>query len=125
MMAQSLVGKWINKDDETGKEKALIEIFEKDGKYHGKITKLLLPEDKGKVCEKCTGSDKNKPIEGLVFLKNMKKSGEEYIDGTILDPKKGKEYSCTITFKDKNTLNVRGYLGISLLGRNQTWRRSS
>jgi uncharacterized protein (DUF2147 family) len=121
---QSLIGKWKTIDDETGKEKSVVEIYEKNGKYFGRINELLLPEDKGKNCVECKGEDKNKPIQGLTFLKEMKKDGKEYTGGTILDPKNGKSYKCTISFKDSNTLNVRGFLGISLLGRNQTWVRA-
>jgi uncharacterized protein (DUF2147 family) len=123
LTGQSLTGKWKTIDDETGKEKSIIEIYEKNGKFFGKIYELLLPEDKGKKCEKCKGEDKNKALQGLTFLKEMKKEGQEYSGGTIMDPENGKTYKCSISFKDANTLNVRGFLGISLLGRNQTWVR--
>ena len=76
------------------------------------------------VCEKCTGDKKNQPIEGMTILWDMEKDDSNtWEDGVIFDPKKGKEYSCILTLKDNNTLDVRGYVGFSLIGRTQTWYR--
>ena len=118
-------GTWINIDDETGVEKSEIELYVKDGKLYGRIKRLLLPEDQGKICEKCTGKDKNQPIEGLVIVKGLSQNGEEWTDGDIMDPANGKSYDCTIKLADANTLNVRGFLGFSFLGRTQVWKRKS
>ena len=118
-------GTWINIDDETGVEKSEIELYVKDGKLYGRIKRLLLPEDQGKICEKCTGKDKNQPIEGLVIVKGLSENGEEWTDGDIMDPANGKSYDCTINLADANTLNVRGFLGFSFLGRTQVWKRKS
>lgn len=118
-------GTWINIDDETGVEKSEIELYVKDGKLYGRIKRLLLPEDQGKICEKCTGKDKNQPIEGLVIVKGLSENGEEWTDGDIMDPANGKSYDCTIKLADANTLNVRGFLGFSFLGRTQVWKRKS
>lgn len=115
-------GKWKTIDDETGKPKSIVEIFKKsDGKYYGKIVQLLQkPENNN--CVKCTDDRKNKPLVGLEIIRGLKKDGSEFTDGTITDPKKGKTYKCTVTRND-DKLNVRGYVGISLIGRNQTWHR--
>lgn len=119
--AQSIIGRWKTIDDETGKPKSVVEIYEKDGKYYGKVVEILNPARKNAKCDKCEGADKDKPILGLVILKGLSKDGNEYTDGDILDPTKGKLYSCTIKPEGKDKLKVRGYLGVSLLGRTQTW----
>jgi len=113
-------GKWKTIDDETGKAKSIVEIWKKpDGKYYGKISQLLAKPENAN-CVACKDDRKNKPLIGLEIIRGLKKDGEEFTDGTITDPKKGKTYKCTIT-RSGDKLNVRGYLGISLLGRDQTW----
>lgn len=119
----SVQGTWVNIDDETGVEKSEITLYIENGKLYGKIERLLLPEDQGKVCEKCKGKEKNQPIEGLIIVKGLVKDGEVWTDGKILDPANGKSYDCTIKLDDSNTLNVRGYLGFSFIGRSQVWKR--
>ena len=115
-------GKWKTIDDETGKEKSVVEIFKKaDGKYYGKITQLVQkPENSN--CVKCTDDRKNKPLVGLEIIRGLKKEGDEFSGGTITDPKSGKTYKCTIT-RSGDKLNVRGYIGFSLIGRSQTWHK--
>ncbi|MCG2792997.1 MAG: DUF2147 domain-containing protein [Weeksellaceae bacterium] len=115
-------GKWKTVDDETGKAKSIVEIWKKsDGKYYGKINQLLdKPENAN--CVACKDDRKNKPLIGLEIIRGLKKEGDEFTGGTITDPKKGKTYKCTIT-RSGDKLNVRGYLGISLLGRDQTWSK--
>lgn len=119
----SVQGTWVNIDDETGVEKSEITLYVENGKLYGKIERLLLPEDQGKVCEKCKGKEKNQPIKGLIIVKGLVKDGEVWTDGKILDPANGKSYDCTIKLDDSNTLNVRGYLGFSFIGRSQVWKR--
>ena len=77
----------------------------------------------GKVCEKCSGKDKNQPIEGLIIVKGLTQDNGVWTDGDIMDPANGKSYDCTIKLDDDNTLNVRGFLGFSFLGRTQVWKR--
>ncbi|NHF60199.1 DUF2147 domain-containing protein [Flavobacteriaceae bacterium TP-CH-4] len=121
--AQDIYGEWKTIDDETGEAKSVVEIYENDGKVYGKIVELLQEEDRGRLCTKCEGDDKNKPVKGLVIMKEMKKDGDEYEDGTIFDPKKGKRYDCKIWIDDDNPdiLNVRGY--VSFFYRTQQWHR--
>ena len=119
----SIEGTWITQDDETGKKKSEVLIYKENGKLYGKITKLLLEEDQGKKCVKCKGTNKVQPIEVLVIIKALEFDDESWDDGTILDPKSGKVYDCSIGFENDNTLKVRGYLGFSLLGRTQIWLR--
>tara|TARA_B110000902_G_scaffold116057_1_gene136165 strand:- start:1735 stop:2103 length:369 start_codon:yes stop_codon:yes gene_type:complete len=119
----SVEGLWITQDDESGKQKSEVLIYKENGKLYGKIVRLLLPEDQGKICVNCKGKDKGKPIAGLVIVNNLIWEGESWEDGTILDPKSGKLYDCYITFEDNNNLKVRGFLGFSILGRTQNWIR--
>jgi uncharacterized protein (DUF2147 family) len=121
--SQSIVGNWKTIDDETGKAKSIVEIYEKSGLYFGRVIDIF---DKARLkenCVNCSGSDKDKPILGLTIIKGLKKDGQEYNSGKILDPKNGTLYKCKITLNGSDKLNVRGYLGISILGRTQTWIR--
>lgn len=115
-------GKWKTIDDETGVAKSLVEIYKKsNGQYYGKISQLLAKVE-NENCVKCSDDRKNKPLEGLEIIRGLKKSGSEFTGGTITDPKTGKTYKCTIT-RDGDKLNVRGYIGFSLIGRTQTWHK--
>jgi uncharacterized protein (DUF2147 family) len=122
----SPVGLWKNIDDVTGKPKALIRITETNGELTGKIEKLFRPanQDQNPVCEKCEGARKNQPVVGMVFMSGLKKDGNEYRGGEILDPDNGKTYKSKVTLVDGGKkLNVRGYIGVPMLGRSQTWIR--
>lgn len=121
--AQSVTGKWKTIDDETGEEKSIVEITEKDGKIYGKVVEILNPAKKDAKCQGCKGADKDKPIVGLTILKGLSKDGNEWSGGQILDPNKGKLYKCTVKLNGTDKLDVRGYVGISLIGRTQTWLR--
>ena len=121
VFGQSPVGTWKTIDDETGKEKSYVEIYEKDGKLYGKVSKILTKGKEDAKCDKCSGALKNKPIQNMVILYDLKKSGNEWTGGKILDPNSGKEYKATVKLNGKDKLDVRGYVGISLVGRTQTW----
>jgi uncharacterized protein (DUF2147 family) len=120
--AQGITGQWETFDDETNEKKALIEIYAANDKYFAKIVESYVKGSSGK-CEKCQGAKKNKPIQGLVIIENLEKDDDEYTGGIILDPENGKTYKCYVELLEKNKLKVRGYLGFSLLGRTQYWRR--
>jgi len=117
----SAVGVWKTIDDETGKEKSIIRIYERDGMLFGEVVDLLLKPD-DTLCTKCKGELHNKPVVGMTILQNMKKDGDKYSDGTILDPEKGKTYQCKL-WLEGNNLKVRGYIGF--LYRTQTWLPAS
>ena len=121
--SQTIFGKWKTIDDETGKEKGMVEIYEHKGKVYGKIIEIFEQEHRRQKCEKCEGDDKNKPILGLVIIKGLTKNEDVYDGGKIVDPKNGKKYHCKITMEGKEKLIVRGYIGIPLFGRSQTWIR--
>jgi uncharacterized protein (DUF2147 family) len=121
--AQDIFGKWRTIDDETGKAKSIVEIYESNGKVFGKIVDIVNPARKNAICNKCEGDDKGKPIVGFVLIRNLKKQGRYYEGGTIFDPNKGKEYKCRLGLLEDNTdvLQVRGY--IAFFYATQYWER--
>ncbi|MGG7034290.1 MAG: DUF2147 domain-containing protein [Flavobacterium sp.] len=121
--SQSVIGKWKTIDDETGKPKSIVEIYEKSGKIYGKVIEILTPENKNKLCKDCEGEDKGKPVLGLTIVKGLTKDGNEYSNGKILDPNNGKLYKCILALEETDKLKVRGYIGFSLIGRTQYWYR--
>ncbi len=119
--AQGPIGTWKTIDDKTSVEKSHIEIYQKDGKFHGKIIKLLDSEP-GVVCDECSGSKKDQPILGMVILEGLESHEDYWKNGTILDPENGSTYGCSIWFDDGNVeeLKVRGKHWTGLY-RTQTW----
>ena len=118
-------GLWKTIDDNTGKPRSLIRVMESNGEYSAVVEKGLLETDTGdKVCDKCTDERKGQKIIGMTIAKGLKKNGNKYDGGEILDPDNGKIYKCKMTLDESgNNLEVRGYIGISLIGRSQTWHR--
>src|SRR6267142_4147724 len=95
LAADAPTGTWKTVDEKTGKVVSEVELYDQGGKLFGKITRLTEPNDaqgKPKVCTKCPGADKDKPIVGLVILKDLSPSGDRYKGGTIMDPDDGKVY---------------------------------
>ena len=121
----SPAGTWKTIDDNTGKQKGEVTIVDSGGTFTGKVSKILVPGDENKTCTKCTDDRKDQPIKGLTILTGLKADGNNNWDGgQILDPENGKVYSAKMSLsEDGQKLNVRGFLGISLLGRTQTWIR--
>ncbi|MDC8759725.1 DUF2147 domain-containing protein [Janthinobacterium fluminis] len=122
----SPVGLWKNIDDVSGKPKALIRITESNGVLQGKLEKLFrTPEqEQNPKCGKCEGANKDQPILGLMFMWGLKKDGDEYNGGEILDPDNGKVYRSKMQLVEGGKkLQVRGYFGVPMLGRSQTWIR--
>ena len=122
----SPVGRWKTIDDDTGEEKSIIYIWQENGKLFGRIESLFLEpdEDPNPLCDKCKGDLYNKPVIGMTILNDLKQDGKEWNRGTIMDPDNGKTYKCKIeVIEDGAKLKVRGFIGISLLGRTQYWLR--
>jgi uncharacterized protein (DUF2147 family) len=123
----SAAGLWQTIDDETGKPASIVRIADDNGVLQGQVEKILREgADPDEKCEKCEGSNKGKPVVGMTILSGFKrKDGTgEYEGGTVLDPHNGKTYSGKITLTDGGQkLSLRGYIGISLIGRSQTWIR--
>lgn len=121
--SQSVFGKWRTVDDDTGKEKSVVEIYEKNWKVFGKIIEIFDPKNRDLPCKFCEGDDYNKPILGLDIIKNMEKEGDAYKEGTIIDPQDGKVYKARLKLDDKNILQVRGY--IAFFYATQYWIRET
>jgi uncharacterized protein (DUF2147 family) len=120
-------GLWKTVDDSTKKEKSLVRIVESGGVYTGRVEKVIDPDSpKDAVCKDCTDDRKDKPVVGMTIIRNMKASGDKDVfeGGDILDPNNGKVYSAKLTLVDGGKkLDVRGYIGMPMLGRTQTWQR--
>lgn len=120
------VGTWTTIDDKTQKPKSVVEIYQaKDGSLAGRVTEIL-QSDRGPnpVCDKCSGDRKDKPVKGMVILWGIRQKGDTWEGGQILDPKNGKVYSVKVTpVEGGKKLDVRGFMGFSMLGRTQTWVR--
>jgi uncharacterized protein (DUF2147 family) len=125
--ADSPVGLWRTVDDKTGKERSFIRIAESNGMFEGKVEKLLNrqpDDDPDGLCRKCEGERKDQPIVGMTILWGLKKDGDQFAGGEILDPKNGKIYRAKMKLVEGGRkLEVRGFIGVSLLGRSQTWLR--
>ena len=131
--AVSPVGRWTTFDDETGKPAAIIEIVETRAELGGSIVQIFVEpgENPNPRCTECSGERKDTPIKGMAimwgFVKLTDADGHYagYADGEILDPNNGKIYRSRIWLsEDGNVLNVRGYVGFSMFGRTQVWRRA-
>lgn len=121
-------GLWKTIDDETRQAKSLIRITEVDGVFTGTLEKLLDPKARADaVCTQCSDARKGRPIVGMQLIQGVRRDEDEknrWDGGEILDPKNGKTYRVRLTLgEDGKTLDVRGYLGVPLLGRTQTWIR--
>lgn len=120
----SPVGNWTTIDDQTGKRKARVEIRESDGELHGRIVELFDPSEPNPVCDECEGERQGQPIIGMEILWGLRRDGDAWEGGSILDPENGKTYKASARVgEDGQTLEVRGYVGVSLLGRTQIWHR--
>lgn len=122
----SPVGVWRTIDDKTGKERSIIRITEENGELQGIVEKIFDQpgDDPAHLCKECKGERKDKPIIGMAILWGLKKDGDAWTGGEILDPKNGRIYRAKVTpSADGKTLNVRGYIGMALIGRTQAWHR--
>jgi len=120
------VGLWKTIDDNTGQPRGLVRIREVNGRYEGTVEKgFPRPDEKEPPrCDKCDGARRNQPVLGMTILWGLTKQGDEYQNGEILDPESGKIYRAKMKLTDGGKkLEVRGFIGISLLGRSQIWLR--
>ena len=119
----SPVGRWKTIDDVTGKVKSIVEITEVNGTLQGKVVEIL-QSDRGPnpVCDKCEGANKNKPVKGMTILWGLKKDGNQWSGGTVLDPAKGKTYKSKVKLIDGGKkLGMSGC--IAFICREQVWVR--
>ena len=120
----SPVGRWRTFDDRTGAVHGLVELTEAKGELQGRILKSYDPLKPNPTCDLCEGERKGKPVLGMVFLWGLAPRNGEWTGGHILDPDNGKVYKARLSLLEGGRkLKVRGFIGISLLGRTQVWVR--
>jgi|SRR5581483_4151629 len=117
-------GLWRTVDDKSHQPRGVVRIYQEHGQFFGKIVSSFDPREAHEVCRRCSGALHNKPIIGLVILRDMRQNGNEFSGGTIIDPESGETYRCKMTLEDAGKkLSVRGYVGVALFGRTQVWTR--
>jgi uncharacterized protein (DUF2147 family) len=122
----SPAGLWKTIDDKTNAEKSLVRITEAAGVFTGKVEKILTDKADAK-CIECTDDRKGQPVQGMTILRGIKPDASDkgtWVGGDILDPNDGKIYKVLLKLADGGKkLDVRGYIGMPMLGRTQTWLR--
>ena len=122
--SQSVFGKWKTIDDRTGNPKAIIDIYEEDGKMYGKVVDIVEPGKENFICTKCDGDLKDKPVIGMQIIDAAEHQGDGVYKGdTLFDPQQAMTFRCKIWLNPDNSdeLKVRGYL--AFIYRTQTWVR--
>jgi uncharacterized protein (DUF2147 family) len=119
----AIIGKWLSADKD-----AIIEVYQQDSKYFGKITWLKDPlNGNGKPQTDENNPDprlRTRPVMGLVILRDLVYDKDNlWINGMIYDPDSGDDYNCKLSLKDNNTIELRGYVGFPLFGRTEVWTR--
>lgn len=120
------VGLWKTIDDETGEERSYIRIIAVGDSIEGSVEDIIpLPgDDPEQICTKCEGALKNEPVIGMRIMWGFEGAEASWKEGYIMDPNNGKTYRCKLVVEDDNeSMRVRGYSGVSLLGRTQIWYR--
>ncbi len=124
--AQDITGIWETYDDKTGELKSEVKIYEKEGKFYGKIIELhnLKVNTNNPICIDCKDYRKDKPVRGMEIITGLVKDGDEWsAEDAILDPNNGEIYDCKLWLINDNKLAVRGYIG--WFYRTQYWKRAS
>jgi uncharacterized protein (DUF2147 family) len=110
--------------DSSGRPEGRIRFYESHGAYFGRIEPSKSGDDSLKRCSRCTDERKDQPYDSLVIIRNLRFDGNEYTGGDVLDPDTGRIYGCKMKLIDGgHRMIMRGFFGISLLGRSQTWER--
>jgi uncharacterized protein (DUF2147 family) len=119
---QNAIGRWqiVNSDGTPGGK---AETYLENGRLFGRVTEARPGRTPQDVCDKCSGEYKNQLILGMIFMRNFHPEGDNWVDGSVVDPENGREYKGKIWAVGKDNLHMRGYIGISLLGRTESWVR--
>lgn len=115
--SDAIIGEWINQKGDTK-----FQIFKKESSYFGKV--IWGTGSETKDVKNPDAKLRDREVIGLVILNNFVFDGKDtWEDGTIYDPREGKTYACKITMKNKDQINVRGFIGFSMFGRTEVWSR--
>ena len=117
-----VTGMWMVPDEHDGIVKSIVEIYEKDNKYYGRVSQVL-DSSRHTHCENCVGVLKDKPLTGMQILDDLTKTYNGGKDGTVLNPGSGKTYSCYIELESPDLLKLRGYIGMPAFGKTLYWSR--
>jgi len=117
-----ITGMWKVPDEHDGIVKSIVEIYEQDSKYYGRVAQVL-DSTKHTHCERCVGELKDKPLTGMLILSDLTKTSNGGTDGTVMNPGSGKTYSCYIELESPDKLKLRGYVGIPTFGKTLYWTR--
>ena len=119
---QNAIGHWqvVNSDGTRGGQ---VETYLENGKLFGRVTQVRPGRTPQDVCDKCSGEYKNQLILGMVNMRDFHPEGDDWVEGTVVDPENGKQYKGKIWSVGKDQLRMRGFIGISLLGRTESWVR--
>jgi uncharacterized protein (DUF2147 family) len=117
-----ITGMWKVPDEHDGIVKSIVEIYEQDSKYYGRVAQVL-DSTKHTHCENCVGELKDKPLTGMLILSGLTKTENGGIDGMVLNPGSGKSYSCYIELESPDKLKLRGYVGFPTFGKTLYWTR--
>jgi uncharacterized protein (DUF2147 family) len=122
-IASSPAGLWKSIDDVTGKPRALIRLLEHEGAIVGRIERILVGQADAR-CERCTDERKDQPVQGMTILTGLRREGDRWSGGRILDPENGNTYSSQLRLLEEGRrLEMRGYIGTQMIGRTQVWHR--
>jgi len=119
---QSALGHWQVMDG-SGKPAGQVETYLVEGKLFGRVTQLRPGRSPQDLCEKCSGGNKSQLILGMTIMRDFHPDGDDWVGGTVVDPENGKVYQGKIWAEGKDKLNLRGFIGIPLLGRTANWVR--
>ena len=106
-----------------GKPGGKVDTYLENGKLFGRVTEVRPGRTTHDLCDKCSGEYKNQLILGMVILRNFHPDGDDWVGGMVVDPENGSEYKGKIWAVGKDSLRLRGFIGISLLGRTESWTR--
>jgi uncharacterized protein (DUF2147 family) len=117
-----ITGFWKVPDEHDGIVKSIVEIYEKDNQYFGRVAQVL-DSTKHTHCENCVGALKDKPLTGMLILYDLEKTPTGGVDGCVMNPGSGKVYSCYIELESRDKLKLRGYMGLPAFGKTLYWTR--